>query len=355
MLVRRRSGTDADGEKRGSDDCSQGHLTVSYQDLVQRTDVNRRTFLQTSAAAGVAAAALNADMKIPIIDCHIHLFDVNRKQGVPWPAKTDTVLYKTALPERLKKIAQPLGIVGAIEVEASPWFDDNQWVLDIVAKEKFLVGHIGNLEPEKPEFRAQLDRFHKNPYFRGIRYGNLWDRNFTAMIGKPEFIAGLKALADADLVMDSANPNPQLIADLVRVSDKVPNLRIVLDHLPRMERPSDPMALRKYQADLAELGKRKQVFAKVSGVVKKINGKPEENPAIYKATIDEMWATFGEDRLLYGSDWPNSDQYAEYPVELKIVRSYFEAKGAEAANKYFWKNSIAAYKWVHRDAAQPKL
>ena len=122
-----------------------------------------------------------------------------------------------------------------------------------------------------------------------------------------------------------------------------------------MERPSDPKVLRKYQMDLAELGKRKQVYAKVSGVVKKVNGKAEENPAVYKATIDEMWATFGEDRLLYGSDWPNSDQYAEYPVELKIVRTYFEAKGAEAANKYFWKNSLAAYKWVHRDPSQPKL
>lgn len=293
-------------------------------------------------------------MKIPIIDCHIHLFDTNRSQGVPWPSKNDTVLYKPALPDRFRKIAMPLGVVGAIEVEASPWFDDNQWVLDVAAKDNAIVGHIGNLEPEKPEFRSQLDRLHRNPIFRGIRYGNLWGRNFTAMIDKPEFIAGLKALADADLVMDSANPNAQLIADLLRVTDEVPNLRIVIDHLPRIEKPSDPAQLREYSKNLAELGKRKQVYVKVSGVVKKVNGKAEENPAVYKATIDELWAIFGEDRLLYGSDWPNSDQWAEYPVELKIVRAYFEAKGAEAANKYFWKNSVAAYKWVHRDASQPK-
>jgi predicted TIM-barrel fold metal-dependent hydrolase len=320
--------------------------------------VNRRNFLQSVSVAGAVAAVgtdASAQMNIPIIDCHIHLFDTNRKQGVPWPSKNDPVLYKPALPDRLKKIAMPLGVVGAIEVEASPWFDDNQFVLDLAAKEKFLVGHIGNLEPEKPEFRQQLDRLHKNPIFRGVRYGNLWDRNFTQMIGKPEFIAGLKALAAADLVMDSANPDAQLIADLLRVTDAVPNLRIVIDHLPRIVKPSDPTALRQYQANLAELGKRKQVFVKVSGVVKKVNGKAEENPAVYKSTIDELWAIFGEDRLLYGSDWPNSDTWAEYPVELKIVRTYFEAKGAEAANKYFWKNSLAAYKWVHRDPSQPKL
>jgi hypothetical protein len=30
-------------------------------------------------------------------------------------------------------------------------------------------------------------------------------------------------------------------------------------------------------------------------------------------------------------------------------------KGRPAAEKYFWKNSIAAYKWVKRDPKQPQL
>jgi len=295
-----------------------------------------------------------APASIPIIDCHIHLFDTTRPQGVPWPAKDQAALYKPATMERYRKIAVPLGIVGAIEVEASPWFDDNQWVLDIAAKDKMLVGTIGDLEPDKSEFRAQLDRFHKNPLFRGIRYGNLWDRDFTAMIGKPEFIAGLKAMAEADLVMDTANPSAKLIADIVRVTDKVPNLRIVLDHMPRIVKPTDAAALKAYEADLRELGKRRQVFVKVSGVVKKVNDKAVEDPAVYKSTIDELWDIFGEDRLIYGSDWPNSDLWAEYPVELKIVRAYFEGRGKTTAEKYFWKNSLAAYKWVHRESNQPK-
>jgi L-fuconolactonase len=135
----------------------------------------------------------------------------------------------------------------------------------------------------------------------------------------------------------------------------VPNLRIVLDHLPRLVKPTDAAALKAYEADLHELGKRKQVFAKVSGVAKKVNGKVPEDIAPYKATIDEMWEVFGEDHLIYGSDWPNSDIWAEYPVELKIVKAYFATRGQAASEKYFWKNSLAAYKWVHREASQPKL
>ncbi len=315
--------------------------------------MNRRTFLAGSAAASLPIAEAAAySYTGPIIDCHVHFFDISRPQGVPWPEKTDKVLYKTALPDRYKKIAVPLGIVGAIEVEASPWLEDNQWVLDIVAKEPIVVGTVGDLEPDKPDFRKQLDRFHKNPLFRGLRYGNIWDRDLSAMVSKPEFIAGLKVLADADMSLDSANPDPKLINGLLRLSDKVPNLRIVVDHLPRLEKPTAPAALKAYENDLHELGKRKQVFVKVSGVVRRVNGKVPEDPAFYKTNIDELWDIFGEDRLIYGSDWPNSDQWAEYPVELKIVRAWFSGKGKAAAEKYFYRNSMAAYKWVKRAANQ---
>src|SRR4026209_377839 len=134
--------------------------------------MNRRTFL--GVAAGVAGlAAVPPTAPVPIIDTHIHLFDPRRPQGVPWPEKNNAVLYKPALPDRYRKIAAPLGVVGAIEVEASPWLEDNQWVLDVSEKDTMIVGTVGNLEPGKPEFRKHLDRFHRNPLYLGIRYGNL--------------------------------------------------------------------------------------------------------------------------------------------------------------------------------------
>jgi predicted TIM-barrel fold metal-dependent hydrolase len=59
--------------------------------------------------------------------------------------------------------------------------------------------------------------------------------------------------------------------------------------------------------------------------------------------------------VLYGSDWPNSDPWAEYPRVLHVVREFFRTKTRVAAEKYFWKNSIAAYGWTPRDAAQPRV
>jgi L-fuconolactonase len=61
-----------------------------------------------------------------------------------------------------------------------------------------MVGTVGHLTPGTPEFKSNLDRFHKNPLFRGIRYG--LGRQGGKEFDRPEFVADLKYLADADLV-----------------------------------------------------------------------------------------------------------------------------------------------------------
>jgi L-fuconolactonase len=277
----------------------------------------------------------------PIIDTHIHLFDTARPQGVPWPEKSNSVLYKPALPDRYRRIAPPLGITGAIVVEASPWLEDNQWVLDVAAKEPIIVGLVGNLEPGKPDFGKQLERFHRNPLFRGIRYGNLWGRNLTAEIAKPEFISDLKLLSKAGLSLDTANPDPQLLSAVLRVTDRVPDLRVIIDHLPQMKEKA-------HGQDLQELGKRPKVYVKLSEVFRRVDGNVPRELSMYRGTLDELYSTFGEDRVLYGSDWPNSDNWRPYADVLRLVQEYFSSKGPAAAEKYFWKNSVAAYHWKKR-------
>ena len=67
-----------------------------------------------------------------------------------------------------------------------------------------------------------------------------------------------------------------------------------------------------------------------------------------------LFETFGEDKLIFGSDWPNGAAADNLPVIVQIVRDYFQAKGRTASEKYFWKNSLVAYKWTRRDASQPR-
>ncbi|MFB3828227.1 MAG: amidohydrolase [Bryobacteraceae bacterium] len=310
--------------------------------------MRRRTFL------GALAAGAGASARIPVIDTHIHLFDTTRPQGVPWPPKDNAILYRPALPARYRALAGPLGVRGAIEVECSPWVEDNQWVLDVAAGDTIIVGTVGNLEPGKPEFRRQLERFHANPLFRGLRYGNLWDRDLGAELAKPEFTAGLKLLAAAGLELDVANPTVRLLNDVARLTERVPGLRVVVDHLPRLDPPRDAEGRAAYERVLRELAGRPQVFVKVSAVLRKEAGRTITDAAFYRPRLDELWETFGADRLMYGSDWPNSDPVGTYPEVLGVVREYFTGKGREAAEKFFWRNSRRAYRWVKREAGQPE-
>lgn len=285
--------------------------------------------------------------QIPIIDTHIHLFDVNRPGGIPWPTKADTRIYKTALPSRFREVSKGLNVVGAIELECSPLLEDNQWVLDVMAKDKIMVGMIGDLEPDHADFARQLERFRKNPLYLGIRYGNIWDRNFHVKSRDAKFLDGMKRFVDAGLTLDSANPTEELIGDLLQLKDRLPGLRLVMDHLPRLEMTTQS------ERDLRDLAKRPDVYVKVSGVLRTINGGVPKDLATYKPRLDKLFDIFGADRVVYGSDWPHSDNWGLYHEGLAVVREYFMAKGTEVAEKYFWRNSIKAYRWIKRDNGQP--
>jgi len=327
--------------------------------------ISRRTFLHCAGAVALGAAAsldTQAQQLPPIVDCHIHLFDQTRPQGAPYSGGGSNT--EPALPARYRKLAAPLGIVAAIEIDASSWVEDNLWVLETIERDVSMVGTVGNLQPEKPEFKEFLDRFHKNKLFLGFRYGNVWGYDLVAQVENPTFIEGLKLTAQAGLTLDSANPQPDLVAALVKVKDKVPDLRIVLDHIANLApgRPASNGRAEISAADrtvlerhLYDLAMRPAVYFKLSEIMQMdAAGKPVTDPVVYKPRLDYLMDIFGEDRVLFGSDWPNENAVDHLDVVVKIVRDYFATKSRAVQEKYFWRNSIKAYKWVHRDASQPR-
>jgi predicted TIM-barrel fold metal-dependent hydrolase len=334
------------------------YFEVTDEDLLfsrfaMPTTIDRRTFLQAATGAAFAGAARAQPAPIAVIDTHIHLFDPTRAEGVPWPPKDGGIPYQPTLPDRFRQVSQSSGVVGGIEVECSPWLEDNQWVLDVAEKDPIMVGTVGNLDVADAAFARNLERFHRNRLFRGIRFGYLWGRDLRAAIATTDGIARLKLLAEADLVLDTVGPRVEFLEDVVRLTDAVPALRVVIDHLPRLVRPQQQQQGAVYDAAMRELGQRSQVYVKVSEVLNRVEGRVPYELSFYRAKLDEMWETFGEDRLLYGSDWPNSDPLGSYEQVFAIVREYFDGKGREAAEKYFWRNSVAAYNWVRRAENQP--
>jgi predicted TIM-barrel fold metal-dependent hydrolase len=131
--------------------------------------------------------------------------------------------------------------------------------------------------------------------------------------------------------------------------DAAPDLKLVLDHMPSLD--PTPQTRRLYDSLIGELTQRPGCFIKLSQVMHKtVDGQVVTAPP---ARLDQLMAAFGEDRVMFGSDWPNSVGTATIPGALALMRGYFAHRPHAQAEKYFWRNAQAIYRWRRRDAAQP--
>ncbi len=275
---------------------------------------------------------------VPMIDTHIHLYDPTRPQGVPWPPKSDPVLYQPTMPPGFLEVTRSSGVTAAVVVEASPLLEDNQWILDLARNHPVIAGFVGHLEPGTKAFAGHLARFASNPLFRGIR---LNEAALVAGVRQPAFVDDLRRMEDRGLMIDAIGNFP-MVAALAQLSHRLPGLRIAIDHMADL--PGGWQKTEDTRAAMRDLAKVPQVYSKVSGVVRQVEGKPVVNPAAYRQTLDELWDLFGEDRVMYGSNWPVSDRIAPYAVVFRIVHSYVTEKGPDSSAKFFAGNAKNCYR-----------
>lgn len=309
--------------------------------------LSRRKFIGRSAlAAAVATAGCSTVPSQPsdIIDCHTHFYDPTRPQGVPWPGKNETQLYRRVLPDDYKRLARPLGITGTVVIEASAWLEDNQWILDLAQDEPFIKGFVGHLNSGDAEFPRQLNRFSRHPLFRGIRVSGK-DVNRLA---DPAKLRDLRLLADADLSLD-VNGGVDSLPSVAVIARAVPSLRIIIDHVAnvRIDGGTPPPD---WLAGMREAGGCSNVFCKVSGLVEgsgQRNGQAPRDLNFYRPVLDHVWRHFGPGRVIYGSNWPVSELFADLATVHGLVKNYCGEKERETRN-FFAGNARFAYKWRQR-------
>ena len=322
--------------------------------------MNRRNFL-ASMAGGAACAALGscaapargvaedgAEPPLAIVDAHAHFYDPARPQGVPWPDQRDAVLYKTTLPAHYRAQPVPRKVAGVVVVEASPWVEDNRWILDLAAEEPLIVGVVGNLPVGTNVFADLLERFAANPLFRGVR---IRDPKPPRGIEDKAALADLALLAERRLALDLVGGS-EILAQAKFLAERLPELAIVIDHLAgvRIDGKAPP---EDWLAALGALVRHPRVFVKVSGLVEATGRKGRELPvhqAFYRPVLDALWRRFGPDRLLYGSNWPVCGHFAALATVQTLAADYFRARGRDAERKVFAENAKAASGWVERAA-----
>jgi L-fuconolactonase len=290
-----------------------------------------------------------------IIDAHQHFYE----PGQP----------RAKAPEDYKMLSREEGVTGTILLS------DQEFGLKLAAEEPLIVGVVGRIASNKPEFGTELDKWAANPLFRGIRNTG----RELEEAEKGSYLSDMEKLASKDLMLDvfricgggeavtkvfSNGPralsnyfgNQRSLAGLEKLAERVPKLRVVVSHIAHYPIDGKPMSST-WQDNFKRMAAHPNIYMKVSGLMERFvvteHEKAPEMLSYYRPTLDFLWKLFGEDRLIYGSDWPVSEHAGDFIANgLHIVKAYFAEKGEEASRKFFWKNSQKAYKWVPRLASQ---
>jgi L-fuconolactonase len=313
---------------------STAHATDSGDDRALRAAVEQA---ERHAAPG----------RRPIVDTHIHFWQVTRPGGVPWPTPAEGPIFRDILPADYTAMARANGVVTAGIVEASGIVEDNQWILDLVKHDRFYSFFVGNLEIGASTFARDLARFARDRRFVGIR-GYLTGPAEGITLS-PAQLDSLRDLARRGMTLDiisrgTKNPKDQVQA----LCTAVPDLRIIIDHLGGAKGPPpvDPtweLEIRRL-ADVCP-----NVYMKFSSYYDMYAPGDVVFPsptdlASYKAHFDVLMTAFGADRLIWGSNWPVITLHGTFEAQIAIAEEYLAPFGHKVRDKVMFRNALRFYR-----------
>jgi predicted TIM-barrel fold metal-dependent hydrolase len=287
-------------------------MEAESQDLSLQGQTSRRELIGSAALAGLGMIGVQSTSSgettappIPIIDTHQHLWDL-RKFKPPWLKGADVAkINRPSNMEQYRAAAKGLNVVKTIymEVDVDPrqQVEEAEWV-EAVSRSgnTLMVGGTVSARPASPQFRAYVMRFKGSKYIKGVRQVLQVPDAKPGLCLTPEYVKSIRLCGELGLRFDLCM-RPAELSDGAKLADLCPHTQFVLDHCGNAQ-AGDPNWTR-WERDIANIAKRKNVVCKVSGIIKTV--KPganagEELDPIVRHVIE----CFGPDRVMFGSDWP---------------------------------------------------
>lgn len=233
-----------------------------------------------------------------IIDAHQHLWRIGQN-GHEWPTSDLGEIYSDFGPEDLAAACDGLNIDGTILVQSQPSDADTDWMLAVAAATPLIRGVVGWTDFAAPEASQRIAHLARHPKLKGLR-PMLQGLPQDDWIVREDIRPALEAMTIHDLAFDALVYTRHLpfIDQLAR---RNPDLRIVIDHgaKPPLGHPED---MAQWQDAIAAVARNANVSCKLSGLLTEMTaGQGEDGLA---PCADHLLATFGADRLMWGSDWP---------------------------------------------------
>ncbi|MBP6469492.1 MAG: amidohydrolase family protein [Chloroflexi bacterium] len=250
------------------------------------------------------------------IDAHQHFWQYNARE-YGWMGPGMERLQRDHLPEDLRPFLTPFTFDGTIAVQARQTLEETRWLLDLADRFSFIKGVVGWVDLRGDDLRQQLDELAQHPKLVGVRHV-LHDEPDDAFMLREDFQRGLSLLADYNLVYDLLL-FPHHLPAACKLVGRFPNQPFVLDHIAK------PLIrdgrLTPWADDLPRLAAFPNVACKVSGLVTEANWQTWQ-PADFRPYLDVVFAAFGTDRLMFGSDWPVCTVAGSYEQVVGLAADY---------------------------------
>lgn len=236
-----------------------------------------------------------------ILDTHLHLIDKSAL-SYPWLSETPALdrdfLYADYAREALRA---GIGSTLHMEVDVAP--DDIEAETAYVAglsknTGNLLKGAIASCRPEDAGFAEYMERQRANPFVKGFR--RVLHVMPEGLSESAVFRDNIKRLEGTGLTYDLIFKGTQL-GKAMALADHAPGVRFILDHCgsPDLKGGTD----QPWWRDIAELGKRYNVTAKMSGIVAYTDPDGWTVDSL-RPFVERTIESFGWQRVVWGSDWP---------------------------------------------------
>ena len=239
----------------------------------------------------------------PIVDSHVHLWDPTRFR-MPWLDGNARIGKPFGLAE-FREHAAGLDVEGIVylQVEVTPPYAllEAQWVADQPADGPPILGIVPWAPLEDGDrARSFLDAMVEiDPRIKGIRrlYQGEPDLDFCI---RPDFIRGVQILPEYGLSFDLGVFHRHL-KNTITLVRACPDVSFVLDHIGKPDIKNG--MVQPWRDEITELASFPNVTCKVSGMVTEAD--PDAwTTADLRPYVEHVLASFGEDRVMFGGDWP---------------------------------------------------
>jgi L-fuconolactonase len=279
-----------------------------------------------------------------IIDTHVHIWDLE-KIRYPWLDGDTTILNRSYAVDELEPARKEAGITNGVFVQAEDSFADADYMLAMCETTPWMIGAVCWLPLMDPAAMEKVltEKYLNNKYFKGVRHLIHFDANPRWLL-QEKVLEGLNILVKYDLPYDVVGIENVHLETALKVAEKVPNLRMVIDHLNQPPISTNERFGR-WGELMIEVAKHKNFYAKISGlgtVTKK--KEPEWGTTDLKPYVEFTLEHFGEDRCFCGGDWPVSllaGGYARtWKTYITLLEEILNPAGQE---KVLYKNAERFY------------